>query len=131
MGPQIMQYNLDALSVGLTLADELGFTQGKGLYRIQEIERKPHMLITGNEAMAFGFLVAGGRFYAGYPITPSTDVMDWLIKWEPQFGGVVRQVEDELSAINTAIGAALTGTRTMVATCGPGLSLMQEGPRSP
>lgn len=127
MGQQIMKGNLDALTVGLSLADELGFPEGKGLYRIQEVERKPHMLITGNEAMAFGFLVAGGRFYAGYPITPSTDVMDWLIKWAPQVGGVVRQAEDELSAINMAIGSALTGTRTMVATCGPGLSLMQEG----
>lgn len=127
MGQQILQYNLDALAVGLELADELGFTAGKGLYQIQEIERKPHMLITGNEAMAFGFLVAGGRFFAGYPITPSTDVMEWLIKWSPQFGGVVRQAEDELSAINMAIGAAMTGARTMVATCGPGLSLMQEG----
>ncbi|HCU91097.1 MAG TPA: 2-oxoacid:acceptor oxidoreductase subunit alpha, partial [Gammaproteobacteria bacterium] len=127
MGPQIMKYNLDALAVGLSLADELGYIEGQGLYRIQEIEGKPHMLITGNEAMAFGFSVAGGRFFAGYPITPSTDVMDWLIKWSPQFGGVVRQAEDELSAINMAIGSALTGTRTMVATCGPGLSLMQEG----
>jgi 2-oxoglutarate ferredoxin oxidoreductase subunit alpha len=53
--------------------------------------------------------------------------MEWLIKWSPKVGGVVRQAEDELSAINMAIGAALTGTRTMVATCGPGLSLMQEG----
>ncbi|MFP6680762.1 MAG: 2-oxoacid:acceptor oxidoreductase family protein, partial [Gammaproteobacteria bacterium] len=104
MGQQILKYNLAALTVGLSLADELGFTVGKGLYRIQEIEAKPHMLITGNEAIAFGFLVAGGRFYAGYPITPSTDVMDFLIKWAPQFGGVVRQAEDELSAINMAIG---------------------------
>ena len=127
MGPQIMQYNLDALAVGLALADELGFASGHGRYRIQEIAVTPQMLITGNEAMAFGFLVAGGRFFAGYPITPSTDVMEWLIKWSPKFGGVVRQAEDELSAINMAIGAALTGTRTMVATCGPGLSLMQEG----
>ena len=127
MGQQILKYNLDALTVGLELANELGFPTGKGLYQIQEIEAKPHMLITGDEAIAFGFLVAGGRFYAGYPITPSTDVMDFLIKWAPQFGGVVRQAEDELSAINMAIGSALTGTRTMVATCGPGLSLMQEG----
>jgi len=127
MGQQIMQYNLDALTVGLTLADELGYVAGKGLYQIQEIEAKPHMLITGNEAMAFGFLVAGGRFFAGYPITPSTDVMDWLIKWSPKYGGVVRQAEDELSAINMALGSALTGTRTMTATCGPGISLMQEG----
>ena len=127
MGAQILKYNLNALEMGLELADELGFHADNGLYRLQTLTPKPHMLITGNEAMALGFLVAGGRFFAGYPITPSTDVMEWLIKWLPKFGGVVRQAEDELSAINMAIGAALTGTRTMVATCGPGLSLMQEG----
>ena len=66
------------------------------------------MLITGNEATAFEFAVAGGKFFAGYPITPSTEVMEWLIPWLPKFGGVVKQAEDELSAINMAIGAALT-----------------------
>ncbi|MGE4616426.1 MAG: 2-oxoacid:acceptor oxidoreductase subunit alpha, partial [Gammaproteobacteria bacterium] len=64
---------------------------------------------------------------AGYPITPSTEIMEWLIKWMPKYRGIVRQAEDELSAINMSIGAALTGTRAMCATCGPGLSLMQEG----
>jgi 2-oxoglutarate/2-oxoacid ferredoxin oxidoreductase subunit alpha len=127
MGEQVLRYNLDALELGLKLANEEGFEAGHGLYRLEARELGEHMLITGNEAIAFGFLVAGGRFFAGYPITPSTDVMEWLEKWLPQYGGVVRQAEDELSAINMAIGAALTGTRTMIATCGPGLSLMQEG----
>jgi 2-oxoglutarate ferredoxin oxidoreductase subunit alpha len=53
--------------------------------------------------------------------------MEWLVKWLPKFGGVVKQAEDELSAINMCIGSALTGTRTMTATCGPGIALMQEG----
>ena len=53
--------------------------------------------------------------------------MEWLIPWLPKFGGVVKQAEDELSAINMAIGAALTGTRTMTAPCGPGIAVMQEG----
>ena len=127
MGQQILQYNVDALRLGLKLADDVGLTARHGLYHIRQNEQKPHMLITGNEAIAFGFLVAGGRFFSGYPITPSTDIMDWLVKWLPKFGGVVRQTEDELAAINMAIGAAMTGTRTMTATCGPGLSLMQEG----
>ena len=126
-GTQALQYNLDALAVGHELADEVGLTVDEGLYEIVSADSKPHMLITGNEAVAFGFVVAGGRFFAGYPITPSTDIMEWLQKWLPRFGGVVRQAEDELSVINMAIGAALTGTRTMVATSGPGLSLMQEG----
>ncbi|HBK75850.1 MAG TPA: 2-oxoacid:acceptor oxidoreductase subunit alpha, partial [Gammaproteobacteria bacterium] len=126
-GAEALKYNLDALAVGHELADEVGLTADEGLYEIVSADSKPHMLITGNEAVAFGFVVAGGRFFAGYPITPSTDIMEWLQKWLPRFGGVVRQPEDELSVINMAIGAALTGTRTMVATSGPGLSLMQEG----
>ncbi|MEQ8232803.1 MAG: 2-oxoacid:acceptor oxidoreductase subunit alpha [Gammaproteobacteria bacterium] len=126
-GAQALKYNLDALTVGCQLADEAGLTVDAGLYEIVGKESQPHMLITGNEACAFGFVVSGGRFFAGYPITPSTDIMEWLVKWMPKFGGVVRQAEDELSAVNMAIGAALTGTRTMIATCGPGLSLMQEG----
>ncbi|MCP5202529.1 MAG: 2-oxoacid:acceptor oxidoreductase subunit alpha, partial [Gammaproteobacteria bacterium] len=123
-----LKYNLDALAIGCQLADEADLPAGSGMYDVEQSgENRQHMLITGNEAVAFGFLVGGGRFFAGYPITPSTDIMEWLVKWMPKYGGVVRQAEDELSAINMAIGAALTGTRTMIATCGPGLSLMQEG----
>jgi 2-oxoglutarate ferredoxin oxidoreductase subunit alpha len=127
MGESVLQYNLDALALGFEIADDLNLGTGAGEYQIEEKPRNGDLLITGNEAVAFGFLIAGGRFYAGYPITPSTDIMEWLDKWLPQFGGVVQQAEDELAAINIAIGAAMTGTRTMVATCGPGLSLMQEG----
>ncbi|MGR8950648.1 MAG: 2-oxoacid:acceptor oxidoreductase subunit alpha, partial [Gammaproteobacteria bacterium] len=127
LGEQVLRYNLEALELGLKFADSEGYSAGHGLYQLQQRELGEHMLITGNEAIALGFLVAGGRFFAGYPITPSTDIMEWLEKTLPEYGGVVRQAEDELSAINMAIGAALTGTRTMIATCGPGLSLMQEG----
>ena len=126
-GAQALKYNLDALKLGHELSDEVGLTADNGLYEIVSTDSHPQMLITGNEAVAFGFVVAGGRFFAGYPITPSTDIMEWLEKWLPKFGGIVRQAEDELSVVNMAIGAALTGTRTMVATSGPGLSLMQEG----
>jgi len=127
MGEKIVQYNLNALALGFSLADEMGLAVDEGNYQIAQKAPSGDMLITGNEAVAFGFLAAGGRFFAGYPITPSTDIMEWLDHWLPKFGGVVQQAEDELAAINIAIGAALTGTRTMVATCGPGLSLMQEG----
>ena len=125
-GAQALQYNLEALAVGHELADQAGLTADQGLYRIVSADCGPQMLITGNEAVAFGFAVAGGRFFAGYPITPATEIMEWLVKWLPSFGGVVQQAEDELSAANMAIGAALTGTRAMVATSGPGLALMQE-----
>ena len=127
----MLESNLLALDIGFSLAEEAGLTIDDSLYELDENDGRSteggHMLITGNEATAFGFAVAGGKFYAGYPITPSTEIMEWLIPWLPKFGGVVKQAEDELSAINMAIGAALTGTRTMTATCGPGIALMQEG----
>jgi 2-oxoglutarate ferredoxin oxidoreductase subunit alpha len=86
-----------------------------------------HVLISGNEALAFGFLTAGGRFFAGYPITPASEILEWLVTRLPAFGGVAIQAEDELAAINMALGAAMTGTRAMTASSGPGIALMQEG----
>ncbi len=129
-GKQMLESNLSALEIGFGLAEEVGLTKDKGLYQVGDLgsgEDHRYMLITGNEATAFGFAAAGGKFFAGYPITPSTEVMEWCVQWLPQFGGVVKQTEDEISAINMAIGGALTGTRTMTATCGPGIALMQEG----
>lgn len=126
-GQVILDYNLEALGLGLHMADELGITEGKGLYKIEPTDPEEHLVIMGNESVAFGFMVAGGRFFTGYPITPSTEVLETLQKWLPRCGGVARQTEDELAGINMAIGAALTGTRTMTATSGPGFSLMQEG----
>ncbi|MCF8473982.1 MAG: 2-oxoacid:acceptor oxidoreductase subunit alpha [Emcibacter sp.] len=97
-----------------------------GLYKLPHLEREDRIMISGNDATAFGFLAAGGRFFAGYPITPATDIMNWLEKRLPAFGGVVIQGEDELAAINMAIGAALSGAKAMTASSGPGIALMQE-----
>lgn len=119
--------NLVALAMGFGLAEEQGFAAGQGLYRIGRRSANGWLQLSGNEAVAFGFLVAGGRFFAGYPITPATEIMTTLAEWLPRFGGVVEQAEDELAAVNLAIGAALVGARAMVATSGPGLALMQEG----
>lgn len=127
MGSTVLEYNLEALGLGFNLASEMGLHEGAGLYKVKKTKPSKHLLITGNESVAMGFLVAGGRFFCGYPITPSSEILESLEKWLPQYGGVARQTEDELSGINMAIGAALTGTRAMVATSGPGLSLMQEG----
>jgi 2-oxoglutarate ferredoxin oxidoreductase subunit alpha len=71
-------------------------------------------------------LAAGCRFYTGYPITPATDVMEYLTGRIDQYGGKVVQAEDELAAINLALGAARAGARAMTATSGPGLDLMTE-----
>ena len=107
----MLESNLLALDIGVSLAEEAGLTTDDSLYELTEIkgsDSSDDMLITGNEATALGFAVAGGKFYAGYPITPSTEVMEWLIPWLPKFGGVVKQAEDELSAINMAREAGYT-----------------------
>ncbi len=127
LGTTVLDYNLEALDLGFGIADEFGLTNGAGLYKIKKIKAANKLLITGNESVALGFIVAGGRFYAGYPITPSSEILESLQKWLPMFGGIARQTEDELSGINMAMGAALTGARVMVGTSGPGFSLMQEG----
>ncbi len=81
----------------------------------------------GNEAIAEGALTAGLKFYAGYPITPTSDIMEYLARKLPEHGGVLMQFEDELASINAAIGASWAGAKSMTATSGPGFSLMAEG----
>ncbi len=85
------------------------------------------VLLTGADAMALGSLAGGCTFYAGYPITPATPVMESMARYLPPFGGTLVQVEDEIAAINMAIGASFAGKLAMTATSGPGLSLMVEG----
>jgi 2-oxoglutarate ferredoxin oxidoreductase subunit alpha len=83
-------------------------------------------LMMGNEAMSEGALAAGLKYFGGYPITPSTEVIEHLAKRLPEVGGVCMQMEDELASINSVIGASLVGAKAMTATSGPGLSLMVE-----
>jgi 2-oxoglutarate ferredoxin oxidoreductase subunit alpha len=82
--------------------------------------------VMGNFACAEGSIAAGCEFAAGYPITPASEIINRLAKRLPEVGGVFFQAEDEISAICTAIGASWTGKRTLTATSGPGISLMQE-----
>jgi len=82
--------------------------------------------MTGNDAIAFGALYAGCRFFAGYPITPSTEIMEFMSKYLPQHGGRCVVVEDEISAIGMCVGASFAGVKAMTGTSGPGLSLMSE-----
>jgi 2-oxoglutarate ferredoxin oxidoreductase subunit alpha len=82
--------------------------------------------LQGNEACAHGAIYAGCRFFAGYPITPSTEVAEVLSSELPKVGGVFIQMEDEIAAMAAVIGASLTGTKALTATSGPGFSLKQE-----
>lgn len=83
-------------------------------------------VMTGNEACAEGALIAGLKFYAGYPITPSSEIAEELALQLPRIGGTFIQMEDEIASIGAIIGASLAGAKSMTATSGPGFSLMQE-----
>lgn len=87
---------------------------------------KTARLMTGNEACAEAALIAGMRFFAGYPITPSSEIAEVLAKRLPEEGGVFIQMEDEIASMAAIIGASLAGVKSMTATSGPGFSLMQE-----
>lgn len=122
-----------------TMAAELGYSLTENHYKLQEIPvSKPRIQVDGNTISAIGKLAAGLRFQSYYPITPASDEstyieanqnLDMIVEaGELRKGGVVVvQAEDELAAINMAIGATLTGARAATATSGPGFALMAEG----
>ncbi|MCX7970754.1 MAG: 2-oxoacid:acceptor oxidoreductase subunit alpha, partial [Negativicutes bacterium] len=83
-------------------------------------------LLQGNQACAMGALAAGVRFFAGYPITPSTEIAEYLAVELPRVGGKFIQMEDEIASMGAACGASLTGVKSLTATSGPGFSLKQE-----
>jgi len=84
------------------------------------------VLMQGNEAVAEGAIAAGARFFAGYPITPSTEIAETLARRMPEVGGSFIQMEDEIASIAAVCGASLAGLKALTATSGPGFSLMQE-----
>lgn len=88
-------------------------------------ETKP-ILMQGNQACAEGAIRAGVRFYAGYPITPSTEIAEHMAQHLPDLGGVFIQMEDEIASMAAVIGASIGGMRALTATSGPGFSLKQE-----
>ncbi len=89
--------------------------------------REPRLLIGGVESIALGALASGCKFYAAYPMTPSTGIMNYLAAKEREYGIVVEQAEDEIAAINMALGASFAGVRAMTGTSGGGFALMVEG----
>ncbi len=95
-------------------------------YKLPPTSKVKRLLLTGNESIAIGALCAGIRFFAGYPITPASEIMEWLAKYLPKFGGKMIQAEDEIASLGMCIGAAFGGVKAMTATSGPGLSLMTE-----
>lgn len=90
---------------------------------LQSTRERKTVLMQGNEAVAYGALDAGCNFFAGYPITPSTEIAEILAAELPKRGGVFVQMEDEIASICAITGASLAGAKALTATSGPGFSL--------
>ncbi|PZR62380.1 MAG: 2-oxoacid:acceptor oxidoreductase subunit alpha [Candidatus Eremiobacter antarcticus] len=123
-GDKVVSQNVAAIEAGERCVREC-FTRESG-YGLRARPDGDRLLMMGNDAIGYGSLVAGCRFMAGYPITPATDILEWMAKHAPAYGGIVVQAEDELAAINMVIGASYAGVRAMTATSGPGQALMTE-----
>lgn len=115
---KIANDNIEAFNKGYEYVDSK--------YKPKKGEAKDTLLINGNQAIALGALAGGLSFYGAYPMTPSTSIMTYLSTKQNDAGIVVEQAEDEIAAINMAIGASFTGVRAMTGTSGGGFSLMTE-----
>ncbi len=94
---------------------------------MSEKNKTEKILVKGNVAIAMAAIEAGCRYYFGYPITPQSDIPEYLSREFPKIGGVFLQAESEVAAINMVLGASSAGKRVMTSSSGPGISLMQEG----
>lgn len=121
-GPQVQDANVAAAAAGRDYAAK---NFGETDVRLPSGGPK-RMLMTGNHAIALGALAGGCRFYSAYPMTPASSIMHWLVGRASRYGLVFKQAEDELAAINMAVGAGFAGARSMTGTSGGGFALMTE-----
>src|SRR2546430_691869 len=121
--PEVAQQNLQAAKLGASAVVEMGGSLHLGLAYTNEAK----YLMTGNEALCLGALAAGVKFLAQYPMTPASSILHWMALHGPKYGVVVKQVEDELSAMNMAVGAGFAGGRSIAATSGGGFRLLGRG----
>lgn len=115
---EYVEINLQAIQAGYERV-EAKFPYQQGAY-------EKHMIVSGSQALALGALAAGLQFYSAYPMSPSTSIMEYLAQKSLESGIVVEQAEDEIAAINMALGASFTGARAMTGTSGGGFSLKVE-----
>ncbi|MDY3983230.1 MAG: 2-oxoacid:acceptor oxidoreductase subunit alpha [Veillonellaceae bacterium] len=123
---EIVDKNLQAFEDGYALVLEQKEQLGAEPDTLPVPEKKDQMFLLGNEAIALGAIAAGSRFMASYPITPASEVMEYMIKKMDKIDATVEQTEDEIASCMTAMGAAYAGVRAFTCTSGPGLSLMAE-----
>ncbi len=124
-GREIAQRNIEAIHLGCEEAKKIVPERKRHILKKKQDANR--LLISGDETIALGALAAGCRFFAAYPICPATEIWQWLALYFPNNRGLVVQTEDELAAINMALGASYAGARAMTSTSGPGASLMMEG----
>jgi len=122
-GEEVIQQNIQAARAGYEFAVE----HCPACRFFPADTSRGKMLITAIEAIGFGAVSSGCKFYSAYPMTPSTGIMNYLAGKEKEYGIVVEQAEDEIAAINMAIGASFAGVRAMTGTAGGGFALMGEG----
>ncbi len=126
--PATLEANLQALAAGADAAAELQQAWGRPapVWPPRDATQR-RWLLSGNEGAGMGALRGGIRFVAAYPITPATEVLEWLSPALPKVGGTLLQAEDELASVNMIVGASFGGVPSLTATAGPGLALMTEG----
>ena len=122
--PILMEKNMLALEVARKYVTE--HISKRDPFMLGSVEKADRVVLNGNQALVAGALSAQCQYFAGYPITPASDIMEGLAKELPQVGGTFLQAEDEIAALASVIGASYGGVRAMTATSGPGLSLMTE-----
>jgi 2-oxoglutarate ferredoxin oxidoreductase subunit alpha len=122
--PILMEKNMLALDVARKYVND--HISKRDPFQLGHVEKADRVVLNGNQAVVAGALAAKCGFFAGYPITPASDIMEGLAKELPQVGGTFLQAEDEMAALAAVIGASFGGVRGMTATSGPGLSLMTE-----
>lgn len=123
-GQQVVDKNMEAVKAGY---DHMkGELAEESIMHLGKADGKKRLFMIGNDAIALGALAGGCRFMAAYPITPASEIMEYLIQKLPALGGTVIQTEDEIAAATMAIGANYAGVRAITASAGPGLSLKME-----
>jgi len=123
-GAEVLEGNLRAFGAGF---DHATANPLSGQLRMAPpVAGPPKLLVDGNEMCAAAAIFAGCRFFAGYPITPSTEIMQYLSREIWRYGGSVLQAEDEIAGVGAVVGASFAGLKAMTATSGPGMSLKSE-----
>jgi 2-oxoglutarate ferredoxin oxidoreductase subunit alpha len=126
-GEEVVRKNIEAGEKGYKFGHHVAYVENMDLHLPKDAEIKNELLLGGVDALGMGVLAAGCNFISSYPMSPGTGLLTFLAQTGQKFGTAVEQVEDEISAINMALGASYAGARAIVTTSGGGFALMEEG----